>query len=112
MTIKVRCDNAPVVVIVNTGRSKEPRAMHLMRCLFFFLAWFNVFIVAEHIAGRVNVAVDSLSRGNLPLFRRQVPTAELSPTPVPEEVRQVLLAKGDWTSINWRILFSSILLRD
>ena len=99
-TIKVRCDNAAVVTIVNKGRSKEPRAMHLMRCLFFFLARFNVFIVAEHIARRVNVAADSLSRGNLPLFRRQVPTAELSPTPVPEEVRQVLLAKGDWTSIN------------
>ena len=38
MTIKIKCDNAAVVAIINSGRSKEHRAMHLMRCLFFFLA--------------------------------------------------------------------------
>ena len=38
LSASCRCDNAAVVSIVNSGRSKVDRAMHLMRCLSFFLA--------------------------------------------------------------------------
>ena len=38
LSVSCRCDNAAVVSIVNSGRSKVDRAMHLMRCLSFFLA--------------------------------------------------------------------------
>ena len=104
MTVKVRCDNAAVVCIVNSGRSKDHRAMHLMRCLFFFLANYNMFIFAEHIPGKDNVAADSLSRDNLCLFRHQVPSAAPDPTPIPDELLQALiLQQPEWT------LFSSIL---
>ena len=34
-TVKCVCDNAAVVAIINLGRSKDNRAMHLMRCLTF-----------------------------------------------------------------------------
>ena len=37
-TVQCLCDNAAVVAIVNSGRSKMDRAMHLMWCLSFFLA--------------------------------------------------------------------------
>ena len=110
MTIKIKCDNAAVVAIINSGRSKEHRAMHLMRCLFFVLAQYNMFILAEHIPGRDNVAADSLSWGNLSLFHQQVPTAMPHPTPVPEELLQVLIhQQPDWMSASWRVLFNSIL---
>ena len=41
-TIKCTCDNAAVLAIINSGRSKENLAMHLMRCLSFFLAHFDI----------------------------------------------------------------------
>ena len=41
LTVVCFCDNAAVVTIVNSGRSKMDRAKHLMRCLSFFLAWWG-----------------------------------------------------------------------
>ena len=48
---EVSCDNAAMVAIINSGMSKDERAMHLMRCLFFFLAKFGVTLFWEHIPG-------------------------------------------------------------
>ena len=76
-------DNAAVVAIVNSGRSKDKLAMHLMRCLFFLMARGEYTLKATHIEGKSNVAADALSRNRLPLFRLQVPTAEEHPTPIP-----------------------------
>ena len=53
--VQCRTDNAAVVSIVNTGRSKDNLAMHLMRCLSFFMARFAIIIRAEHVPGRDNV---------------------------------------------------------
>ena len=106
LTIKVWCDNAAVVGIINSGRSRHSLIMHLMRCLFFFWAHHNIFLVAEHIAGKDNVAADSLSRNNLPLFRQQVARATPNPTRVPEELLQALIHnQPDWTSERWRTWF-------
>jgi len=38
LTVTCRYDNAAVVAIVNSGRSKTDRAMYLIRCLSFLLA--------------------------------------------------------------------------
>ena len=109
-TVLFRCDNMAVVAIVNSGRSRDQLAMHLMRCLSFFLAHFNLFTVAEHIQGRLNVAADSLSRNNLSRFRSQVRSANISPVMVPEELREALISqRPDWTSPLWRDLFTSTL---
>ena len=35
------CDNSAVVAIINKGDSKEPEAMHLLRCLAFLKAKFS-----------------------------------------------------------------------
>lgn len=40
-TVRCRCDNAATVAIINSGRSKVERAMHLMRSLFFISAHHN-----------------------------------------------------------------------
>ena len=74
-TVRFRCDNAAVVAIINSGRSKEPTVIHLMRCLSFFLAHFNVFIFSEHLPGKQNEAADSLSRDKVGSFFVQVPGA-------------------------------------
>ena len=61
-------DNAAVVFIINTGRSKDQLAMHLMRSLFFFTAQRGCILQVAHVEGRLNIAADTLSRGNLALF--------------------------------------------
>ena len=107
-TVKCRCDNAAVVAVINSGRSKCDRVMHLMRCLFFFLAHFNVVLVGEHIPGVDNGAADALSRNRLPSFRLQVPHASEAPSPVPPRLFQALVVnQPDWTSRSWIELLRS-----
>ena len=112
-TIQCRTDNAAVVAIVNSGRSKKSAiAMHLMRTLFFVMARFDLAITAAHVPGRENVAADALSRDKLPLFRTQVPNAAKKPAAVPQELLELLiLRQPDWTSADWRSLFASIFQR-
>ena len=86
--------------------------MHLMRSLLFFTARSECILEAVHIEGRLNIAADALSRGNLALFHHQVPDACPSQTPIPKELVQLLIVQQpDWTSENWRRLFSSTLER-
>ena len=106
--VRCLCDNAAVVAIVKSGSSKDNLVMHLVRTLFYFNARKNIHLYVEHIAGSSNLA-DSLSRNNIPLFIRQVPTAATNPTPIPVEARQLLLSQEhDWTSEIWTTLLSSI----
>ena len=112
-TVKCYSDNAAVVAIVRSGRSKHNLSMHLMRSLSLFAAKFEVVLVAEHLPGRLNEAADAISRGNLPLFFRQVPTAARQPTAIPKELLDILLTRQpDWTSEYWRSRFNAISLWD
>lgn len=107
--IQCQCDNAAVVAIVNSGRSKNDWVMHLMRSLFFFLARDNVALHAVHLAGRYNQAADALSRDNVPLFFRHVPRASLHLERIPSELEDILLHnQPDWTSAVWRNRFDTI----
>jgi len=74
-TIRCNCDNAAVVAILKSGTCKDSLTMHLARSLFFFLAEFNVSIYAVYLPGEQNMAVDSLSRDDLPSLFQVVPTA-------------------------------------
>ena len=112
-TVRCVCDNAAVVTILNSGKSRNDLVMHLMRCLFFFLARFNVFLFAVHLLGRENIAADALSCDNLPLFLQQVQHAAQQPILIPEELIQDLVThRPDWTSQNWRTWFTTILGKD
>ena len=82
-TVSCRCDNAAVVAIVNSGRSKVEVVMHLMRCLSFILARWEVSLVCSHIPGVQNGAADALSRNALSSFQRLVPGARVAPTVLP-----------------------------
>ena len=110
--IRCLCDNAAVVAILKSGRSRDERVMHLMRTLSFFLATHNMGLIGEHIPGVDNGAADALSRDNASAFLLQVPTARKAPTVVPEELVQMLVtSQPDWTSSTWINLFTSFLLR-
>ena len=69
------CDNTAVVAIVNLGRSRMDRVMHLMRSLTFFLARWGVSLSCTYLPGVENGAADALSWNNVSLFQRLVPTA-------------------------------------
>ncbi len=106
LSVSCLCDNAAVVSIVNTGRCKMDRAMHLMRCLSFFLARWGVSLGCKHIPGVRNSAADALSRGNLPSFQRLVPDADERPTVLPDILLQCLVSgTPDWTKVDWIALF-------
>ena len=108
-SVKCFCDNAAVVAILNSGTSKDMLAMHLIGCLAFFRAHYNIFLFAEHIPGKDNTAADSLSRDNLPLFFQVCLLAARVPSPILEELVQALvLVRPDWTAPTWRALFRSI----
>ena len=108
-TIEAQCDNSAVVAMINWGSGKNPEAMHLMRCLAFFMAKFQFTLVARHIPGTSNVLADALSRGNLSLFLSLYPQADQVATPLPQELLDlVIISHPDWTSPHWTRLWSAI----
>ena len=112
-TVQAWCDNQAVVCIVNQGSSRDPEAMHLVRCLAFLKAKCQFELVASHIRGSNNTKADALSRDNLPVFRSLHPQALTEPTYIPEEVLDLLLvSKPDWTSGRWSSLWNSTLPMD
>ena len=111
-TILVRSDNIAVVYAISSGSAKDSLLMHLLRCLHFFLAYYDIRLVGKHIAGMHNTAAKALSRDNLPLFLQYFPQANQVQTPVPPPLKDMLLLqRPDWLSPTWRTMFLSILNR-
>ena len=105
-TVLVRCDNMAVVHALATGTARDCRLMHKLRCLHFFSAQHQIHIQAEHLAGSLNSAADALSRNNMSLFLHCTPQAAKAPSPVPEQiVNMLVLLCPDWTSAAWRAMF-------
>ena len=111
--ILFRCDNAAVVAIVNSGRSKHPIAMHYTRLIYLLGAVFNFSFQSSHIAGKDNTAADAISRNNYAFFLQLTPEAYSEPTIIPTPVREALCQiTPNWTCGSWRSLLSSILAKD
>ena len=107
-TVQVRCDNAAVVAILNSGDSRDPDAMHLRRCLSFITAKFNINLFASHVKGKDNGLADALSRNKAVTFFSANPQALPHPSPIPAELLDLLiLQKPDWRSPNWTSLWSA-----
>ncbi len=100
--IVCHCDNMAVVAVVISGYSRETTMMHMLRCLFFLVAFFQIRIRAVHIAGISNRAADALPRNDLPHFFQVVPEVARAPTPLPHELLDLLVREcPDWTSPRW-----------
>ena len=112
-SVECYCDNAAVVAVVNSGRSRDNTMMHLLRCLFFMAARFHVRVKAVHIPGALNTAADALSRNNLSHFLQVVPESAGHPTPIPPKLVDLLVrVQPDWTSLRWEKLFSDCCKED
>ena len=82
------------------------RAMHLMRCLSFFLARWDMMFVCSHIPWTDNCAADTLSRNSLSSFQSLVPEAEADPNPIHEDLLKCLVHDTpDWTKVDLVALF-------
>ena len=69
------CDNESVTYIVNSGTSRDPEIMKLMRTLFFICASHNIEFKCQHIPGKLNIGSDHLSRDRIDHFFRHYPSA-------------------------------------
>ena len=108
---RIRCksDNSVVVTVVNTGSARDPLLiMHMLRCLFFYAAYYKFSVSASHPPGKQNIGADALSRNNLDLFFSNCPQASHLPSPIPPPlVTLVVTHQPDWTSKLWQQLFTS-----
>lgn len=81
--IQFWCDNESVVAILNSGRSKAPRVMDLLRFLVLISMKHNFYVRARHVPGVSNEIADALSRFQVSRFRAAAPTAEHTPCTIP-----------------------------
>lgn len=81
--IEFKCDNRSVVEAVKKGSSKDTMTMHLLRCLWFLTAIFDIQITVLHIPGVLNTSADLLSRNQLKQFLMLHPQASTVPMPIP-----------------------------
>ena len=96
---ELKCDNQGLVDAVNKGSSKDEMVMHLLRCLWFFTAFFNIRVTATHIRGVDNSSADMLSRNQAECFLSTNPQASRTPTPLPPPLLLIVSpSKSDWTS--------------
>ena len=110
----VRSDNMAVVCALLAGTAKDSQLMHLLRCLHFFMASYQlqIGICAKHIAGVANSAADALSCNNLTAFYLCTSQAAKEPSPVPPRLLDMLMWQcPDWTSASWREMFLTTLDR-
>ena len=108
--VLIECDNSSVVAAVNKHYTKEKVAMHLLRSLIFFVAYYDIDVKCKHIAGVNNTTADHLSRNNLQSFFCLHPQAALQPNPIPPPLLQILeVGAPDWTSPLFRQQFSAII---
>ena len=82
--------------------------MHLLRCLHFFLAYYDCTLRAVHIPGVLNVAADAISRNRIQVLHQTVPNIQQQPDQVPQLLWNLLvLSQLDWMSVNWKTLLTS-----
>lgn len=106
--VVVHCDNLGTVAVVNSGYSRVPQIMQLLRCLFFIRAHFQMDLWAVHIPGVENTLADAISRNNLPLLYSQVPGSQDRQSPPSSQLLELLTDQRlDWTSRDWTRRFSS-----
>ena len=102
------CDNAAVVAIIASRYSKQSELMHLLRCLFFLEAYFDLHISASHIPGHTNIGADQLSRNYTQSFLLQNPLMKRQPSPLPLMAMDLIMGTHEWSSPAWIRLFKSI----
>ena len=63
--VTFHCENTASVSMINSGYSRVPNIMHLLRCLIFIRAHFQLEAWAVHTPGVENGIADAISRNNM-----------------------------------------------
>ena len=86
------------MAVLNSGYSKDEQLMHLVRCLFFVLAAWDILPYACHIPRVRNSVADAISRDKISFFFSKVPDASPHPRTVPQNLVDLLVTvQPDWT---------------
>lgn len=76
---------------------------HVLRCLFFLEAKFDIMsLTSIHVPGVQNGAADSISRNKLHLFFNLQPQAQREQCLIPRELVRRLVVDTPWTSSVWK----------
>ena len=106
--VRFHCDNQSIVHDIQSRTSRHPHMMHLLRCLAFLEARYQLEFSCVHIPGIRNDLADDLSRDRLSSFLHKVPEASRSPTPVSQQLINLLMdTSSSWLSPTWTSLFAS-----
>ena len=68
--------------------------MHPLRCMWFFIAFLDIRVSVEHIAGVANCAADMLSRNNVTNFLLLQSQTSHLPTPLPAPLLNIITPKA------------------
>lgn len=79
-SVTVLCDNQGAVAVINSGYSKAQSMMHLLRCLFFIRARYNISLWVVYLPGKQNILADAICRDHLSTLFSQVPSARMNRT--------------------------------
>ena len=105
-----QCDNLSLVAAICKGSSEDKVVMHLLRCLWFFIAYFDIDLSVEHIPGTVNCTADQLSRNQMQSFFLLHPQVSPLPVPLPPHLLQLVAVQDlDWTSTGFSRIFRDII---
>ena len=107
--IQVFCDNMAIVEVLRSRTSHHKTIMHLLRCLHFLEAHWEITLQIKHIAGAKNHAADAISRNSLQALRRAAPQVADTPTEIPQPLWDILTNDIDWTSPHWKPRLKSYL---
>ena len=103
-----QCDNLSLVSAIANGYSRDKGVMRLLRCMWFFVACFDLDLYVEHIAGVDNTTADQLSRNQLQSFFSHHPQVSVLPTPIPPALLEIVSSADlEWTSSLFKKLFRS-----
>ena len=107
--IRCFCDNEAVMHVVASRYSKSTDLMHLLHCLFFFEAYYQLHITAMHVPGSKKALADDLSRTvTVSLLS---PYRHLTCQHVLHLALDLLLNPAmDWSSAAWIELIRTIVL--
>ena len=100
-TVLCHCDNEAVVASLRACYCKDPTLVHMLRCLFFVEAKYDMSLSAVYILG--------IKTGrNLLLFFTLLPQADLKPYAVPDKVVKLIVRERTWTSADWSTWLDSL----
>jgi len=90
-SVQARSNNQAVVAAINNRTSRDPAIMHLLRCLLFFEAKFDIVLSATHLPGKKNELADHISRNNISPPLLMAYNMQSGPSHVPTHLQRSFL---------------------